>query len=95
MFDHIWRQVADKFYDADLHGVDWAGYKASYARFLPHINNNNDFQEMLSEMLGALNGSHTGARYSAPGPTFQPDCLGAFFDDRYEGDGLKIEEVIA
>ena len=95
MFDHIWRQVADKFYDADLHGVDWAGYKASYARFLPHINNNYDFQEMLSEMLGELNGSHTGARYSAPGPTFQTACLGAFFDDRYEGDGLKIEEVIA
>ena len=27
LFEHIWRQVDDKFYRADLHGVDWAGYK--------------------------------------------------------------------
>lgn len=95
MFDHIWKQVEDKFYVADLHGVDWKGYYNSYRRFLPHINNNYDFQEMLSEMLGELNGSHTGARYYAPGASFQTACLGAFYDNEYTGDGLKIKEIIA
>jgi hypothetical protein len=38
-------------------------YKDTYAKFLPHINNNYDFQE-LSEILGELNASHTGGRYS-------------------------------
>lgn len=95
MFDHIWKQVEDKFYVADLHGVDWKGYYNSYRRFLPHINNNYDFQEMLSEMLGELNGSHTGARYYAPGASFQTACLGAFYDNDYTGDGLKIKEIIA
>ena len=95
MFDHIWKQVEDKFYVADLHGVDWKGYYNSYRRFLPYINNNYDFQEMLSEMLGELNGSHTGARYYAPGASFQTACLGAFYDNDYTGDGLKIKEIIA
>lgn len=95
MFDHIWKQVEDKFYVADLHGVDWKGYYNIYRRFLPHINNNYDFQEMLSEMLGELNGSHTGARYYAPGASFQTACLGAFYDNDYTGDGLKIKEIIA
>ena len=95
MFNHIWKQVEDKFYVADLHGVDWKGYYNSYRRFLPHINNNYDFQEMLSEMLGELNGSHTGARYYAPGASFQTACLGAFYDNEYTGDGLKIKEIIA
>lgn len=95
MFSHIWQQVQDKFYVPDLHGADWKGYRESYMRFLPHINNNYDFQEMLSELLGELNGSHTGARYYAPGPTLSTACLGVFYDDNYNGDGLKIKEVIA
>ena len=95
IFNHVWQQVLDKFYVADLHGTDWKFYRESYARFLPHINNNYDFQEMLSELLGELNGSHTGARYYAPGATLSTACLGVFFDNSYEGDGLKIQEIIA
>lgn len=95
IFDHIWQQVDDKFYVADLHGTDWKGYREAYSRFLPYINNNYDFQEMLSEMLGELNGSHTGARYYAPGATLSTAALGAFYDETYDGDGLKIKELLA
>ena len=93
IFNHIWKQVEEKFYVADIHGVDWKKYKETYAKFLPHIDNNFDFQELLSEMLGELNGSHTGARYYYR-PEFSMANLGVFFDDGYEGDGLKIKEVI-
>lgn len=94
MFDHVWRQVKDKFYDKNIHGVDWEGYRKTYERFLPYINNNHDFQEMLSEMLGELNASHTGARYSGSWVSLQTASLGLFFDEDYTGDGLKIAEVI-
>lgn len=95
IFNHIWQQVDDKFYVADLHGTDWKGYREAYSRFLPYINNNYDFQEMLSEMLGELNGSHTGARYYGPGATLSTAALGVFYDETYDGDGLKIKEVLA
>lgn len=94
IFDHAWQQVKDKFYQKDIHGIDWEGYRESYRRFLPSINNNYDFQELLSEMLGELNGSHTGARYYASGPALSTANLGVFFDDTYTGDGLKIKEIM-
>lgn len=95
IFNHVWRQVEDKFYDPTLHGIDWDGYKKTYARYLPHINNNYDFQEMLSELLGELNGSHTGARFRPSSSAPATACLGAFYDNSYNGDGLKIAEIIA
>ncbi|MFA8435617.1 MAG: S41 family peptidase [Marinifilaceae bacterium] len=95
MFEHIWRQVQKKFYDPTIHGLDWAFYKKEYARFLPHINNNYDYAEMLSEMLGELNASHTGSgyrHYSKNGD--RTASLGAFFDTNYKGKGLRILEVL-
>ena len=97
MFNHAWRQVKDKFYDPVIHGIDWEAYHRDYSRFLPHINNNYDFRDMLSEMLGELNGSHTGSRYYGTMAESSPATavLGAFYDDSYDGDGLCIAEIIA
>ena len=63
IFNHAWRQTLKKFYVKDMHGVDWEFYKNEYAKFLPHINNGADFAEMLSELLGELNASHTGSGF--------------------------------
>lgn len=93
MFEHIWKQVKEKFYVEDLHGTDWDYYHDNYAAFLPHINNNFDFQDMLSEMLGELNGSHTGARYRHPS-TRNMGHLGVIYDLGWKGDGLKIREIL-
>lgn len=95
IFNHAWQQVLDKFYDVNLHGVDWAHYKKVYAKFLPHISNDRDFAEMLSEMLGELNASHTGASGRvAVVATQQTAALGAFFDPKHEGDGLRVQEIL-
>ena len=94
IFDHVWQQVKDKFYVEDIHGVDWEGYRKIYQRFLPYINNEYDFRDMLGELLGELNASHTGARYYGSSPSLTTATLGLFYNDTYDGDGLKIEEVI-
>ena len=96
IFDHVWRQTKEKFYDPNMQGVDWASYKKIYAKFLPHISNNYDFQELLSEMLGELNASHTGGRYRPQDPAGDiTPSLGLLYDETYTGAGLKISEVIA
>ena len=95
MFEHFWRLARDKFYDPKLHGVDWDGYKTAYAKFLPHINNNFDFQEMMSELLGELNASHTGGHYSPqPDNPDQTVSLGIIPDQNYTGTGIKVDEVL-
>jgi tricorn protease len=95
IFDHAWRQVRKKFYDPKMHNVDWDYYHTAYGKFLPHINNNYDFQELLSEFLGELNASHTGGRYAPQ--TTNPDAtasLGLLYDEMYDGDGVKVMEVL-
>jgi len=94
MFEHIWRQTLRKFYDPKLHGTDWAAMKTNYQAFLPTITNNYDFRELLSEMLGELNASHTGARYFAHGGGDSTAELGLLYDVKHEGVGLKIAEVL-
>jgi tricorn protease len=95
LFEHIWRQVREKFYVKDLHGVDWDYYKKVYEKFLPYISDNRDFSEMVSEMLGELNASHTGCRFFSGSPEADATgALGAFFDPNYKGNGVRIQEVI-
>jgi Tol biopolymer transport system component/C-terminal processing protease CtpA/Prc len=95
IFDHAWRQVSKKFYDPKIHGLDWKMYRDSYAKFLPHINNNYDFQELLSELLGELNASHTGGRYAPPQVnTDATASLGLLYDEMYSGKGIRVMEVL-
>ncbi len=96
LFDHMWRQIKQKFLVADLYGADWDFYYETYHKFLPFITNNYDYAEMVSEMLGELNASHTGCYYSgALGPESDATAsLGFFLDYDYAGPGLKVAEVL-
>ncbi len=95
MFDHVWRKVRDTFYTKGYHGVDWLAIRPVYARYLPHIGTSFEFAEMLAEMLGELNISHSGATYSASTPTDDATAsLGIFLDQSYAGAGVKIEEIV-
>ena len=91
---HAWKQVKEKFYDETIHGIDWDGFYANYKQFLPYIDNNYDFRELLSEMLGELNASHTGARYRTLGTGVGAGHLGVLYDTAYDGPGLKIREIL-
>lgn len=93
IFEHICKQVEEKFYDKKLHGVDWKAFCNNYRAFLPYIDNNFDFQELLSELLGELNASHTGARYYAF-PSVNAGRLGVLYEQNHKGKGLKIAEVL-
>lgn len=95
MYDHVWRQTREKFHRTDLHGVDWDFYGKEYKKFLPAITNNYDFVELLSELLGELDASHTGARhYPKFASADQTASLGIFAAPSHRGPGIKILEII-
>lgn len=92
--DFAWRWVNKKFYQTDFHGVDWPSYLTAYKKFLPHISNGYDFQELLNEMLGELNVSHTGAGFSqsvADGDA--TGALGLLLSP--VATGYRVDEVLA
>ena len=94
IYAHVTNIIKDKFYTADFAGVDWEGYAKEYKKFLPYITNNYDYRDLLSELLGELNASHTGARYGGSAADRATASLGAFTDDAYQGNGLPIKEII-
>ena len=95
LFEHAWRQTLKKFYVASMHGVDWEGMKKAYAKFLPYIDNDRDFAELISEMQGELNASHTGGRYRPTRPDADSTAsLAIFPDPQYRDAGVRILEVI-
>lgn len=95
IFEHACKQIPKKFFDPNLQGTDWKYYASHYAQFLPHINNNYDFQVLLSELLGELNGSHTGGRYSPVFPNGdETGALGLLYDESKGGSGLIVREII-
>ena len=93
MYDNMCREEQKRFYEVNMHGVDWKAMTANYRRFLPHINNKYDYAEMLSELLGELNVSHTGGRYR-PGAKEATASLGLLYDWSYTGKGMKVDEVV-
>ncbi|CAH0999443.1 Tricorn protease [Neolewinella maritima] len=93
IFDHAWRQMREKFYVEDMQGVDWAFYRDAYRPKLKDINNNYDFAELLSEMLGETNASHTGSGFRMSEPLGDKTAaLGMLFS--LDGESLVVEEVL-
>ena len=94
ILDHAWKQVKKKFFDPKLQGVDWDYYHTNYKQFLPYINNDYDFQVLLSEFLGELNASHTGGRYSPSFPNGDETAALGLMYDLSKTDGLYVKEII-
>ena len=95
MFDHVWERNKGMFYISDYHGADWEMLRKNYEPKLQSIGNDFEFVELLSEMLGELNVSHSGARYRyKASDRDQTAALGIFMDYNFDGPGIKIAEII-
>lgn len=96
MFEHVWLRNKGMFYTPDMHGADWDALKSAYAKYLPHIGNSYEFAEMLSELLGELNVSHSGARYSRSIPNADATAsLGIIASYKHQNDGILIDEILS
>ena len=68
MFDDGWRTMKYRFYDPKMHGMDWDAMRAKYRPLVDYIGDRQELLNLLNEMIGELNASHTGA---APPPRGQ------------------------
>jgi len=95
LFDHVWNQANDWFYKGDdKHGRDWHMLYAAYKPKIAGIAHNRDMAELVSELLGELNASHTGGRYRGFTPNADRSVTyGAVFDWADMKDGLSITHI--
>ena len=102
-FRLIWRNLRDYFYDKSLNDKDWPAILNKYES---HIHANIDqagFSRLILMMLGELNASHLFFDlHDKFWPNWSTDNgwvketihLGLRFEDKREGPGLKVRDVI-
>lgn len=94
MFDQSWRALAEQFYDAKFHGIDWYAVRDRYRPLVKHIALKEDLYSLIHLMLGELNASHLGISGPLGLPEEWTADLGLVFDETHRGPGLKIAEVL-
>ncbi|HEX6972791.1 MAG TPA: S41 family peptidase, partial [Vicinamibacterales bacterium] len=60
VFNEGWRIMKNRFYDAKMHGADWAAEKAAYEPLLQYLVDEEELHSVMMMMIGELNASHTG-----------------------------------
>ena len=59
MFNEVYRQERDYFFEASMNGVDWDGVRKKYEPLVPYVANRYDLTYILGEVIGELSNSHT------------------------------------
>jgi tricorn protease len=69
MFDDGWRTMKYRFYDPKMHGMDWDAMRAKYRPLVEYVGDRQELLNIINEMIGELNASHTGAAPPPRGPS--------------------------
>jgi len=88
IFEECWRVMKYRFYDENMHGYDWKAIKSDYEPLLEYVGTNQDLYDLINEMIGELNASHTGVSgpvrkmpetYSTEFPGFELEPDGEYY----------------
>jgi tricorn protease len=94
IFHEGWRTMRDFYWDPGLGGMDWVAERERYGGLLPRLASRADLQDLLGELIGELNTSHTYVFGGDPGvdvPQVATGLLGAQFTRR--GDAFEIARL--
>ncbi len=99
IFEEAWRTMKNRFYDAKMHGVNWSAAQDKYETLLADVADNEELHNLIMEMIGELNASHTGISGGGdlPGETPAQDRIRTRYPGfTMESDGsgyYKVESI--
>jgi carboxyl-terminal processing protease len=64
VFEKIWKEIHDHYYDASYNGVDWNEVRRRYAPLVAATKRDQEFYSLMSQMTSELHDAHT--RFSSP-----------------------------
>ncbi len=76
VFDEVWQTVRDRFYDRELHGLDWNAIGDRYRPLAAAAATERERATVINRMLAELHASHTG--YYTPEDTAYYDLADIF-----------------
>jgi carboxyl-terminal processing protease len=64
VFEKIWKEIHDHYYDPSYNGVDWNEVHSRYAPLVEGAQRDQEFYALMSQMTSELHDAHT--RFSSP-----------------------------
>jgi carboxyl-terminal processing protease len=64
IFEKIWKDIHDRYYDPAFNGVNWDGIHTRYQPLVEATKSDREFYALMSAMTGELHDAHT--RFSSP-----------------------------
>ena len=64
VFESVFINVRDRYYDPEFHGIDWNEVGDSYRPQVDAVTNDNEFYSLVNRMTGELHDAHT--RFNSP-----------------------------
>jgi carboxyl-terminal processing protease len=64
VFEKIWKEIHDHYYDPSYNGVDWNEVHSRYAPLVENAQRDQEFYALMSQMTSELHDAHT--RFSSP-----------------------------
>src|ERR1700756_2010869 len=64
VFEKVWKEIHDHYYDASFNGVDWDEIYRRYAPLVAATKRDQEFYALMSQMTSELHDAHT--RFSSP-----------------------------
>lgn len=94
MFADAWRMHRDHFYDAAMHGVDWAAVRAKYEPLVDRVNDRFELAELMAQMVSELGALHSqvGAGDTRPAPE-EPGLAGLGGRFSRVAEGWRIDAI--
>ncbi len=59
IYNEVWRQERDYFFEPAMNGVDWQHERDKYAQLLPYAADRLSLTYVMGELIGELSNSHT------------------------------------
>jgi len=64
VFEKVWKEIHDHYYDASYNGVDWNEVHRRYAPLVEATKKDQEFYALISQMTSELHDAHT--RFNSP-----------------------------
>jgi tricorn protease len=95
MFNEVWRQERDYFFEPSMNGVDWPKIRDQYAQLLPYVADRYSLTYIMGEMIGELSNSHTyaGGGDSLDLPKVNVGLLGADYEADAASGMYRIKKI--
>jgi carboxyl-terminal processing protease len=85
VFNKVWQEVNDNFYDSKFNGIDWKATREKYQPLIERTKSLDEASPIINQMLSELNTSHT-RFYTQSEPAYY-QLLGIF------GNGSYLKEI--